>query len=62
MKKKISLATIACVGISALIAILALFGALEIKGAIADLLFTALTLTVTGILTLSSCNLLERKN
>ena len=62
MKKKISLATIICVGVSALIAILALFGILSIKGVISNLLFTFLTLTVTGILALGSCQMLEKKN
>lgn len=62
MKKKISLATIICVGLSALIAISALFGILKLKGVFFDLLFTFLTLTVAGILTLGSCEMLERKN
>lgn len=62
MKKKISLATILCIVISALIAILALFNILTLEGTILDLLFTFLTLTVAGILTLNSCEMLERKN
>jgi len=62
MKKKISLFTIVFVVLSAIIAILALFGAFKIKGAIADLLFTFLTLSVAGILTINSCTMLERKN
>lgn len=62
MKKKISLATITFVIASALIAILALFGILKINGIIADLLFTFLTLSVAGILTIGSCDMLEKKN
>lgn len=62
MKKKISLATIICVGLSALIAILALFGAIKLEGVTFDLLFTFLTLTVAGILTINSCDMLEKKN
>ena len=62
MKKKVSLATLCCIGLSALIAIFALFGILKIKGIVADLLFTALTLTVAGVLTLNSCDMLEKKN
>lgn len=62
MKKKISLITIVCVVLSALIAIFGLFGIFKIKGAISDLLFTFLTLTVAGILTINSCEMLERKD
>lgn len=62
MKKKISVFTLSFVILSALIAILALFGVLKIKGTVADLLFTCLTLTVAGLLTLNSCTMLERKN
>ena len=62
MKKKISLATIGFVGLSALLLILALFGVLKLKGVTLDLLFTFLTLTVAGMLTLNSCEMLERKN
>lgn len=62
VKKKFSLFTIIFVVISALIAILALFGAFKLTGAIADLLFTCLTLSVAGLLTLNSCTMLERKN
>lgn len=62
MKKKISLATITCVGISALIAILALFGAIKLEGTYFDLLFTFITLTVSGILTIGLSDMLERKN
>ena len=62
MKKKFSIFTLAFVFISALIAILALFGAFKIKGFVADLLFTCLTLAVAGLLTLNSCTMLERKN
>ena len=62
MKKKISLITLACVGLSALISVGALFDFLEFKGFTLDLLFTFLTLTIAGILTLNSCEMLERKN
>lgn len=62
MKKKISLATLVCIGISAIIAILALFGAFELKGAIASLLFTTLTLSASGILLLNSCEQIEKKH
>ena len=62
MKKKISLATIVFVGISALIAILALFGAIKLEGFFFSLLFTFITLTVAGILTIGLCDMLERKN
>ena len=62
MKKKISLITLVCVGLSALIAIGALFGLLKLKGFTLDLLFSFLTLTVAGILTLNSCEMLEKKN
>ncbi len=62
MKKKVSLATITCVGISALISILALFGILKLKGITLSFLFTFLALTVAGILTLNSCEMLEKKN
>lgn len=62
MKKKISLATIVFVFISALIAIGALFGIFKLKGFILDLLFTSLTLTVCGILTINSCDMIDRKN
>ena len=62
MKKSFSIFTIISVVISALIAISALFGIFKLEGAIADLLFTFLTLSVAGILTLNSCAMLERKN
>ena len=62
MKKKVSLFTLTFVGLSALLAILALFGAIKLKGAMADLLFTFLTLAVAGLLTINSCTMLERKN
>lgn len=62
MKKKVSLFTIVFVVLSALIAILGLFGVFELKGAIVDLLFTSLTLAVAGLLTINSCTMLERKN
>jgi len=62
MKKKISVFTIIFVVLSAFIPILALFNAVELKGTVADLLFTFLTLSVAGILTLNSCTMLERKN
>jgi len=62
MKKKISIFTIIFVVLSALLAILALFGAIKLKGFYADLLFTFLTLSVSGILLLNSCSMLERKN
>lgn len=62
MKKKISLATIIFVGFSALISISALFEIFKLKGVILDLLFTFLTLTVAGILTLGTCDMVERKN
>ena len=62
MKKKISIATITCVVISALIAILALFGIFKLKGIITTLLFTSLTLTISGILTINSFKMVERKN
>ena len=62
MKKKVSIFTIIFVVLSAIIPILALFNLLDLKGAIADLLFTFLTLSVAGILTLNSCTMLERKN
>lgn len=62
MKKRISLFTLIFVIMSALIAILALFNVIKLKGAIADLLFTFLTLSVAGILTINSCTMLERKN
>ena len=62
MKKKISLATIICVGASAVIAILALFGVFKLSGVVSDVLFTTLSLTVAGILTINSCEMLEKKN
>lgn len=62
MKKKVSLFTIIFVILSAIIAILALFNVLKIKGAVSDLLFTSLTLAVAGLLTINSCTMLERKN
>lgn len=62
MKKKISFLTLMCLGVSALIAILALFGFFKLKGMVTDLLFTFLTLTVAGLLTINSCEMLERKN
>lgn len=62
MKKKISIITIIFVAVSALIAILALFGAFKIRNGIADLLFTSLTLSVSGLLILNSVNMLEKKN
>lgn len=62
MKKKISLITLVCIIASAFIAILALFNALKLRGAVLDLLFTLLTLSVAGILTLNSCTMVEKKN
>lgn len=62
MKKKVSLLTLVFVGLSALLAILGLFGAVKLKGTMADLLFTFLTLAVAGLLTINSCTMLERKN
>lgn len=62
MKKKVSLITLVFVCLSALLAILALFGVLKLKGAMTDLLFSFLTLAVAGLLTLNSCTMLERKN
>lgn len=62
MKKKVSLITLSCVVLSALIAISALFGLLKLKGLPLDLLFTFLTLTAAGLLTLNSCQILERKS
>ena len=62
MKKKISIFTIIFIVLSALIPILALFNIIELKGVVTDLLFTFLTLSVTGILILNSCTMLERKN
>ena len=62
MKKKFSLFTIIFVVLSALIAILGLFGILELKGAVTDLLLTCLTLAASGLLTLNSFTMLERKN
>lgn len=62
MRKKVSLFTIILVILSALIAILGLFGVFKLEGVITDLLFTCLTLSVAGILTINSCTMLERKN
>ena len=62
MKKRISFATIIFIGLSALISISALFRIFELKGVILDLLFTFLTLTIAGILTLGTSEMLERKN
>lgn len=62
MKKKVSLFTLMFVALSALIAILALFGVFSLKGAVVDSLFTCLTLAVAGLLTINSCTMLERKN
>lgn len=62
MKKKVSFFTIVFVVLSALLAILGLFGVFKLEGAIADLLFTFLTLSVAGLLTINSCTMLERKN
>jgi len=62
MKKKVSLFTIIFVVLSALIAILGLFDVFELEGAITDLLFSCLTLSVAGLLTINSCTMLERKN
>lgn len=62
MKKKVSLFTIIFVVLSAIVAILGLFNVLKLEGAIADLLFTCLTLSVAGLLTINSCAMLERKN
>jgi hypothetical protein len=59
MKKKIALTTIACIGIATLIAILALFG-LNFTGFVFDLFFTFLTLSGAGILTIASCEMLEK--
>lgn len=62
MKKIISWITIASVGLVALILIGSLFDIISLKGAFASLIFTGLTFTVAGILTLNSCNMLEQKN
>lgn len=62
MKKKASISTIIFVVLSALLSILALFNVIKLKGFYADLLFTFLTLSVSGILLLNSCSMLERKN
>lgn len=62
MKKKISLFTIIFVISSALIAILGLFGVLKLEDSVADLLFTCLTLSVAGLLSINSASILERKN
>ena len=62
MKKKISVFTIVFVVLSALIAILGLFGALKLTGVILDVLFTFLTLSGAGLLTINSWTMLERKN
>ena len=62
MKKKISIFTLCCVGISALLLILALFNAIKLQGFVLNLLWTTLTLTVSGLLTLNSYVMLEKKN
>lgn len=62
MKKIISWITIASVGLVALLLIGSLFEFISLKGAVASIIFTALTFTVAGILTLNSCNMLEQKN
>ena len=62
MKKKISLLTIIFIILSALIAILGLFSVIDIEGIVANLLFSSLTLSIAGLLTLNSCALLEKKN
>lgn len=62
MKKIVSWITIGSVGLVALLLIGALFSVVKLEGAVADVVFTGLTLTVAGLLTLNSCNMLERKN
>jgi len=62
MKKKLSLSTIICASLSTLILILALFSLVKIKGFIFDLLFTLLTLTVSGILLINSYDAFKRNN
>ncbi len=62
MKKIVSWITIGSVGLVALLLIGALFSVVKLKGAVANVIFTGLTLTVAGLLTLNSCNMLERKN
>ena len=62
MKKKISLLTIIFVVLSALIAILGLFEVLKIEDTISNLLFTCLTLSFVGILTLDLYRAIERKS
>lgn len=62
MKKIVSWITIGSVGLVALLLIGALFSVVKLEGAVANIIFTGLTLTVAGLLTLNSCNMLERKN
>ena len=62
MKKRISLFTLICAVIATLIAISGLFSLIKLKGTTLDLLFTFLTLTVAGFLTINSCTMLEKKN
>lgn len=61
MKKKFSIFTIVFVIISALLSIIALFGLVKFSQ-ISNLLWTSLTLTVSGLLAINSCVMLEKKN
>lgn len=62
MKKKISLVTIVSVCLGALLLALALFEIVELGGFVGKLAWTLLVIAVSGILSLNSCEMLERKN
>lgn len=61
MKKSLIISTIASIGVSALVGILALFGAFKFEGFVLKMFFTFLTLSLGSLLALNSVNLLETK-